>query len=156
MSMHSLFVYSVVNPSGAVINIALTRGPFGWDFMPIIANTHMHSLLDDLASIAAQHYIYVDDLLNHANSMLLCDIIAEIARRRLQKEGFLIHKPGTDKSSKTPETSTHFVGKNIVSGLNFSISNNHNTNMTSLIYAVIGTAQKVGSAAIQCIAGAIN
>lgn len=112
------FVFSVRSPLGSVENFALLRAPFGWDFIPFIANETMHKILDSISSDNYVQLIYFDDHLGFSPHKNICENSTKQVRNAIGNNGFLIHPPGSDKSSLMSETATHFVGKNIVSGKN--------------------------------------
>ena len=51
--------------AGSTANYALLRAPFGWDFIPYIANKTLHALLDKHASNGFGQFIYYDDHLGY-------------------------------------------------------------------------------------------
>lgn len=147
------FVFSVIDPSGNTENFALLRAPFGWDFIPYIANETMHKILDPISSNSYSQLIYFDDHLGFSPHKNTCEYKTTHVRSSISDNGFLIHPPGSDKSSLVAETETHFVGKNIVSGKHPAIYNTEATNNSCLFASVVATAFRLSTKQIQSIAG---
>lgn len=60
--MSNLFIFSLKSPSGSTVNFSLTRPPFGWNYIPTISNSIMHSIIDSFNSSIFSSLIYVDDV----------------------------------------------------------------------------------------------
>ena len=151
------FIFSLLSPTGQPTNFSLTRPPFGWDYIPTISNTIMHSLLDPYNSPSFHSSIYVDDILSFSSlSSKHSHHLTSQIRATLTNSNFIIHPPGSDKSSAHPETTTHFIGKNITSGTHPSISNNTTTTTTTLFYSIVASAMPLSSKQIQCMAGSFQ
>eukprot|EP00026_Physarum_polycephalum_P000244 Phypoly_transcript_00244.p2 GENE.Phypoly_transcript_00244~~Phypoly_transcript_00244.p2 ORF type:complete len:542 (-),score=88.90 Phypoly_transcript_00244:156-1781(-) len=156
-SHSSSFIFSLFSPTGKITNFALTRPPFGWDFIPTISNTIMHTHLDPFNSPTFKSLIYVDDALSFSLvSSSHCHSITNKIRNSLTNSNFVIHPPGSDKTSALPETTTHFIGKNISSGTSPSITNNATTASTTLFYSIVASAMPLSPKQIQCIAGSFQ
>lgn len=153
-SFQSAFVFNIRSPNGHIQRFSLLRPPFGWDYIPAIANTVVHSIIQQPAN--AEHLVYVDDIFTWSFGSADCTNAVNAARHSLLSSGFIIHAPGSDKCSAFPEHDSHFVGKRITSGTSPSISNRGNTTTTALFFAIIGTASALSAKAIACIAGSLQ
>ena len=153
-SLSSRFVFSLRSPTGSMQSYALTRPPFGWDYIPTLANTTIHAILTPSKDVL--HFIYVDDILTVSLSEALCHSSASDARTALTSAGFKIHQPGSDKCSAVPEATSHFVGKTIISGSSPSIQNNSNTSLSMLFFVLIGASASLSPRALSCIAGTLQ
>ncbi len=148
------FTFSLRSPSNSLHTYTLTRPPFGWDYIPTIANSVITSILPHSSSSST--LTYVDDLLTISLSPTSCHSDACLAWSALTSAGFVLHEPGTDKCSLAPETSTHFVGKSIISGARPSILNTANTTTSALFFAIIGSSLPLSPRAISCISGTLQ
>ena len=100
----------------------------------------MLNLLDPISSPNFHKLIYVDDLLTFSSaSSDHCNHLTNSARSAISQAGFMLHPPGSDKSTLHPSTSITFLGKHIHSGASPSITNSSTTNHTSLFYSLIAS-----------------
>lgn len=153
--LQNKFIYSVVELSGDIRNFSLLWAPFGWDFIPYIANRTMHSIIDNLSSDLFQQLVFYDDILSLSLSKPICEFNTSQMRAKVESAGFIIHPPGSDKSSLFAPTTTHFVGKLISSGSNPQIANLPTTNDACLFAVIIGTAYKLSIKQLQSITGTL-
>lgn len=153
--LQSHFVFEVRDPTGVPHCFSLLRSPFGWDYIPSIANHVMHSIIDCHLTDSYKHLIYYDDILGFSLTSDICNSTTNNVRSSIQQSGFVIHPPGSDKSSAIADTSTHFVGKGITSGSNPSIFNLQSTANACLFAAIVGTATKLRIKQVQSITGTL-
>ena len=156
-SHSSSFIFQLLSPSGQLVNFKLLRPPFGWDYIPAISNSIMLSLTTPFHSPTFNSFTYVDDCLSYSTlSSTDCHTSTTKLCTAFTNSNLIIHPPGSDKCSLLPETSTHFIGKNISSGPLASISNNSTTLTTTLFYSIIATAMPLSPKQVQCMAGSFQ
>ena len=144
-----------MNPQGEHKFFALTCTPFGWDFIPSIANTIIHNLLDAYTSPLYHQLIYYDDHLGIANSIDDCVLFTNKVCNAIEGAGFVIHPAGSDKTTTLPNTSSHFIGKNIISGTSPAIFNADSTLYSALFACIVGTSYKLQKHQLQSIIGTL-
>ena len=154
VELSSSFVATIIGQDLVPFNIALLCAPFGWDFIPTISNTIVHAIIDYLQAPDLHLFNYVDDNLlvssvspEHANNNV------NLLRSSLKDNKFIIHLPGSPKSSLLPTTQAPFVGKDIISGASPSIHNNNTTNQTTLFYALVVSSMLLSPKHLQSIIG---
>lgn len=153
--LHNKFVFEVLDPSCDIKRFSLNRTPFGWDFIPYIANGVMCDILSAHKHDDYTHFSYYDDHIGFSESQEICNARTADIRDDFTSRGLIIHTPGTKKSSEFASVSMEFVGKAIKSGVHPTIGNTPTTQNACTFAAIVGTAFKCSVRQVQSIIGTL-